>query len=97
MADKAGEGAALLQSPVVIVSETKVDYREMFALNRTVVDLILRSDADLLTKVGLLGRILPSLMDAGSCACSCSCSCSCSCTCGREATQAALTPQAGRV
>jgi len=67
---------AFREAPV-IVSELKLDFTEMFRTNASVVKLILDSDVDLMTKAGMLERILPGLTRAGACACSCSCSCSC--------------------
>jgi hypothetical protein len=97
MPERTDEKTALLQQGPVIVSEMRLNFDEPFKLNKTIVTAILGADTDVLTKAGLLARILPGLVAAGNCACSCSCSCSCSCTCGSEALTPSLTPQTGRV
>jgi hypothetical protein len=67
----------LFQQAPTIVSEMRVDYSQLTRINDAIVSTIINSDADVMTKAGLLERILPGLAAAGSCACSCSCSCSC--------------------
>jgi hypothetical protein len=64
----------------VIVSEMRLDFNEITKMNKSIVDLIVNSDVDVLTKAGMLSRILPGLSAEGACACSCACSCSCSCS-----------------
>jgi hypothetical protein len=95
MADKIEEKVKLFQRAPIIVSEMRVDFNEVIKMNQNIVNLVLKANVDILTKAGMLERLLPGLMVAGDCACSCSCSCSC--TCGSESLQGSITPQAGRV
>jgi hypothetical protein len=69
----------LLQAPI-IKSEMKLNFNELFQTNRSIVDLVLQADENVLSKTAMLERLLPGLSAAGDCACSCACQCSCSCS-----------------
>jgi hypothetical protein len=84
------------QQAPVIISEIRLNYNEVFTMNRRIIDAVLDTETDVVSKIGLLSRILPGLVAAGSCTCSCSCNCSCSCTCGGEVLSEAVATPAGR-
>ncbi|HYU43863.1 MAG TPA: hypothetical protein VEQ84_17085 [Vicinamibacteria bacterium] len=94
MAEKPEGRQTLFAQAPVIVSELKLDFTEMFRLNDSIVKAILGSDVDVMTKAGMLERILPGLPRASACSCSCSCSCSCG---GDGSVQRFATSAAGRV
>jgi hypothetical protein len=80
MADRIEEKAKLFPQAPIIISEMKIDYNEVSRMNQRIVNLVLEADVDVLTKAGILERLLPGMAAAGDCACSCACSCSCSCS-----------------
>ena len=91
------ESVAMLQQAPVIVSEVRLNFDEQLAMNRNIVNTVLELDVDLISKVGLLNRILPGSPQRATAPAAGSCSCSCSCTCGAEAQIRSLAPQSGRV
>jgi hypothetical protein len=70
----------LFRQAPTIISEVKLDFNEIARTNESIVNFALGSGTDVLTKVGVLERLLGNIRAAGECACSCACSCSCSCS-----------------